>query len=437
MTMRAIAVHAAVRRLTGKGYHRPLMRIRALLFVLLFAACRTVTPPPPVPVTAPVPVEAARALMQRADVARAMAAVDAERDAIVAEWRTLTEIPAPSGQEAKRADFVEKLLREYGLADVHRDAKGNVMGTRRGTGGGKRLVLDAHLDTVFAVETNVTTRIEDGKLFAPGVGDNTRNVEALLAMIRAMNAAGVETRGDLTFLFTVEEETSFGGIDRFLADHAQNIDCFIALDGGYSGFTYGGTGIYWHRYHVIGAGGHTRSSTPPHSATLPVARAIERIYALQLPQSAWLNIGMLGGADVFNAKAADAWMSVDLRSTVDADLHRLDEEIQRIVREEAERLDMTWKRDVVSTEEPANMPGHRESEMVRTAEAVFRAFGFDPTITNTASNHTTAALHAKVPAIGMGTAPCSGAHGLTENCEIEPIFVGIKRLIVLAVSLSE
>jgi len=414
------------------------MRIRTVLFVILFAGCRSVAPPPPpVPVSPAVPVEAARALMQRTDIARALAAVEADRDAIVAEWRTLTEIPAPSGQEAKRAELVEKLLREYGLADVHRDAKGNVMGTRRGTGGGKRVVLDAHLDTVFAVETNVTTRIENGKLFAPGVGDNTRNVEALLAMIRAMNAGGVEMRGDLIFLFTVEEETNFGGIDRFLADHAGSIDRFIALDGGYGGFTYGGTGIYWHRYHVLGPGGHTRSSTPPHSATLPVARAIERIYALPLPRSSWLNVGMLGGADVFNAKAADAWLSVDLRSTVEADLHRLDAEVQRIVREEAERLGMTWKRDVVSTEEPASLPGHRESEMVLKAEAVFRAFGFDPTITNTASNHTSAALHAKVPAIGMGTAPCEGAHGLSENCEIEPIFTGIKRLIVLGVSLAE
>ena len=378
-----------------------------------------------------------KALTQRDDVARALASVDRDRDAIIAQWRALTEIPAPSGHEAKRADFVEALLREYGLTDVHRDAAGNVMGTRKGTGGGPRVVFDAHLDTVFAFGTDVTTRIENGKLYAPGIGDNTRNVIALLAMIRAMNDAGLQTKGDLTFLFTVEEETNFRGADQFLKDHRGAIDRFVALDGGYNNFTYGGTGIYWHRYHILGAGGHTRSETPPYSATLPLARAIQRIYALNPAPPSWINIGMLGGADVFNAKAADAWLSVDLRSTNQIELKRLDETIQKIVAEEAAREGMTTKRDVVSIEEVASLPGHRQSPMVAIAEAVFRAFGFDPEITGTAANHTSAALRAGIPAIGMGTAPCEGAHALEENCEIEPIFTGIKRTIALGVALSE
>ncbi len=377
-----------------------------------------------------------KALTQREDFTRASASVDRDRDAIIAQWRALTEIPAPSGHEAQRAEYVENLLKQYGLTDVHRDAVGNVMGTRKGTGGGKHVVFDAHLDTVFALGTNVTTRIENGKLYAPGVGDNTRNVIALLAMIRAMNDAGLQTKGDLTFLFTVEEETNFRGADQFLTDHRGKIDRFVALDGGYRNFTYGGTGIYWHRYHIIGPGGHTRSDTPPYSATLPVARAIERIYALKLPE-AYINIGMLGGAEVFNAKAADAWMSVDLRSIDQAELKRLDQVIQQIVAEEAKRVGMTMKRDVVSTEEVASLPGHRNSEMVAIAEGIYRAFGFEPEITPTAANHTSAALRAGVPAIGMGLAPCESAHALEENCEIEPLFTGIKRTMALGVALSE
>lgn len=375
--------------------------------------------------------------MERADVVRATASVDGDRDAILAQWRTFTEIPAPSGKEAKRAELVESLLRQYGLSEVHRDAVGNVMGTRKGTGGGPHVVFDAHLDTVFDLETNVTTRIEGGRLFAPGVGDNTRNVIALLATIRAMNQAGLQTKGDVTFLFTVEEETSFRGADQFLTDHRGKIDRFVALDGGYTNFTYGGVGIYWHRYHILGAGGHTRSATPPYSATLPLARAIQRIYKLKVPPSTWINVGMLGGADVFNAKAADAWLSIDLRSTNQEALQRLDQSIQRIVTEEATRQKMTMRRDLVSVEEVASLPGHRNSAMVLTAEAVYRAFGFDPEITDTASNHTGAALRAGIPAIGMGTAPCERAHAVEENCEIEPIYAGIKRTIALAVALSE
>jgi acetylornithine deacetylase/succinyl-diaminopimelate desuccinylase-like protein len=146
---------------------------------------------------------------------------------------------------------------------------------------------------------------------------------------------------------------------------------------------------------------------------------------------------MLGAGDVFNAKARDAWFSMDLRSNDEPTLKRLESEIDRIVQEEAARAGMTMRRDVESTEEVASLPGHRTSEMVRTTEAVWRAFGFDPPITDTASNHTSAALRAGIPAIGTGTGPCEGSHGLEEHCEIEPIFTGTKRNIVLAVALAD
>ncbi len=381
-------------------------------------------------------VTAARAVMERTDVVAAMAFVDRDRDAIIAEWRALSEIPAPSGQEAARAARIVELLRDSGLI-IERDAAGNVIATRKGTGGGKHVVFDAHLDTVFPATTNLTTRVENGTIFGPGVGDATRNVAALLAMVRAMNAGSVVTRGDVTFLFTVEEETSFRGIDQFIADRGKSVDRFVALDGGYTGFTYGGIGIYWDRYHFIGPGGHTRSAAPPHSATLPLARALQRIYSMRIPGNAWMNIGMLGGADVFNAKAADAWMSVDLRSSDPETLHRLDARVESIAREEARRYGMELRREDVSKSEPAMMAGHRTSDMVLATEGVWRAFGFDPSITNTASNHTSPAILAGIPAIGTGTAPCRGGHSEDESCEIEPIFTGIKRNIVLAVKLSE
>jgi acetylornithine deacetylase/succinyl-diaminopimelate desuccinylase-like protein len=377
-----------------------------------------------------------RALMERADVAAAQLYVDSERERILTEWRAITEIPAPSGHEEERAAYVEQQLLGSGL-EVSRDAAGNVIAVRKGTGGGKHVVFDAHLDTVFALGTNVTTRLENGVLYAPGVGDNTRNVVALLAMIRAMNAANVETRGDVTFVFSTEEETTFKGVKQFLADRGASIDHFVALDGGYGAFTYGGIGIYWDRYHFIGPGGHTRSRNPPYSATLPLSRALQRLYALRIPGGAWLNVGMLGGADVFNAKAADAWMSVDVRSN-DADtLHRLDAEVERIVREEAARDGMTYRREVVSKSEVAKLPGHRHSPMVLTAEALYRAFGFDPEISDTASNHASVAILAGVPAISTGVAPCGKSHSIDEVCEVEGIYRGIQRNIVLAVALAE
>lgn len=383
--------------------------------------------------------ERVRGLLARSDVRAAFADVERNRERILKEWIAITEINAPSGKEAERAAFIEQLLRGYGSLQVSRDPAGNVVATRKGTGGGPTVVIDAHMDTVFQEGLKIKAEVRDGRVYAPGVGDDTRNVEAMLAAVRALDAAKLKTKGDIIFLFTVEEETSFRGVDEFVKANKGRIDQYIALDGGYDGFTYGGIGINWYKHHFIGPGGHTRSSTPPYSATLPMARAIERIYQLQLPQSvpANLNIGMLGGADVVNAKAADAWFTVDLRSTSNEVIADLEKKIAAIVKEEAERERMTARTELMSATPAAQIPGHRESVLVKTAEAVHYAMGFKPSITISGSNNGNVALLAGIPAISTGAGPCSNSHALTEHCEIEPLYKGIQKVILLLVATAE
>ncbi|HJR06954.1 MAG TPA: M20/M25/M40 family metallo-hydrolase [Pyrinomonadaceae bacterium] len=410
---------------------RNLVRLVALFF-LSVALC-------PSEGRAQMTLEQAKALMNRPAVKAAFAFVDRDRAPTLDEWRAITEINAPSGKERTRAEYIEKLLRSYKLSNIHYDATGNLIAERKGTSGAPRVVFDAHLDTVFQEGLKIKTVIRDGKIYAPGVGDDTRNIEAMLAMIRALDAAHIKTRGDLVFVFTVEEETALRGAEEYVKENKSQIDHYIALDGGYEGFTYGGIGINWYKHHFIGPGGHTRSRTPPYSAALPVARAIARIYELEVPRnpSSNLNVGMLGGSEVVNAKAADAWFTVDLRSTDNAVIADLEKKIEAIIQEEAKRAGMTVKTEVISTSPSAQIPNHRQSPLVRTAEAVHLALGFEnPPITITGSNNSSAALLAGISSISTGAGPCGDSHAITEYCEIEPLYKGIKKLILLGVALT-
>lgn len=388
--------------------------------------------------TVPEYIEQVQALANRANVTAANDYIDRQRENILREWIAITEINAPSGHERERAKYIENLLRKYRLDDVHYDSVGNLIAVRKGTGGGPVIVFDAHLDTVFQPGLKIKATVRDGKVFAPGVGDDTRNIEALLAMIRALNDAKIKTKGDLVFVFTVEEETTMNGAETYVAQNKGKIDQYIALDGGYEGFTYAGIGINWYRHHFIGPGGHTRSRTPPYSGTLPLARAIDRISQLRVPTnpSSNLNIGMLGGSEVVNAKASDAWFTLDLRSTSNDVLGTLEKQIQMILNEEATRCGMTVKTDVISASAAATIPGHRESYLVRISEAVHRVMGFDPPITNAGSNNSSAALREGVSSISTGAGPCEGSHSLAENCEIEPLYKGIKKILLLGVALA-
>jgi hypothetical protein len=56
----------------------------------------------------------------------------------------------------------------------------------------------------------------------------------------------------------------------------------------------------------------------------------------------------------------------------------LEKQIQNILNEEASRTGMKVKTDVISKSPAAVIPGHRESYLVRMAEAVHRAAGFNP-----------------------------------------------------------
>lgn len=406
-------------------------RIVLLLFVLVIS----------VPVLGQTPAEYAdqvKAVQNDARVKAATDHIDKDRDQILREWIAITEINAPSEHEQERAKYIEGLLRKYKLQDVRYDAAGNLIAVRKGSGGGPVIVFDAHLDTVFQPGLNIKATVRDGRVYAPGVGDDTRNIEALLATFRALEVANLKTKGDLIFVFTVEEESSLRGAEEFVKENKSKIDHYIALDGGYEGFTYAGIGINWYRHHFIGPGGHTRSRTPPYSASLPLARAITRIYDLKVPTnpSSNLNIGMLGGSEVVNAKAADAWFTVDLRSTDNDVVADLEKKITAILEEEARRADMTVKTEVISTSKAAVIPGHRESHLVKVAEAVHRAMGFNPSITNTGSNNSSAALLAGISSISTGAGPCNDSHALTENCEIEPLYKGIKKILLLAVALA-
>ncbi len=364
--------------------------------------------------------------------------IDRNRESILREWIAITEINAPSGHEQERAKYIEKLLRKYKLQDIRYDSVGNLIAVRKGTGGGPVVVFDAHLDTVFQPGLKIKATVRDGKVYAPGVGDDTRNIEALLATIRALDAANIKTKGDLIFVFTTEEESNMNGAEHFVREHKGKVDYYIALDGGYEGFTYAGIGITWYRHHFIGPGGHTRSRTPPYSASLPVARAISRIYELKVPNNppSHINIGMLSGSEVVNAKAADAWFTVDLRSTSNEMIAELEKQIAAILEREARRSGMNVKTDVISSSPAAVIPGHRESHLVKISEAVHRAMGFDPPITPTGSNNSSAALLMGIPSISTGAGPCSDSHALTENCEIEPFYKGIKKILLLELALA-
>src|SRR5206468_8163487 len=148
-----------------------------------------------------------QAIVDNAKVKAALEAIKADDAATFAEQKRITEIPAPPFKEKVRAEYFLKRMQELGFKDASIDAEGNVIALRKGSGGGRpKLVVSAHLDTVFPEGTDVTVKEKDGVILAPGIGDDSRGLAALLSLIQAMNANDLKTVGDVLLVGTVGEE---------------------------------------------------------------------------------------------------------------------------------------------------------------------------------------------------------------------------------------
>ena len=116
-----------------------------------------------------------------------------------------TEIEAPPfGEQARAAAFLAR-LKALGLPDAYVDAEGNVVGLRRGrpTATGHevpRLVVTAHLDTVFPAGTDVRVKARGDRLYAPGISDDARGLAVLLSWLKVLEDRRLRTVGDLLFV---------------------------------------------------------------------------------------------------------------------------------------------------------------------------------------------------------------------------------------------
>ena len=201
------------------------------------------------------------ALLARTSVQGAMDHIEETDEQTIRDLIELTQIPAPPFMEQVRGERFSEMLVELGIDSVYTDTEGNVVGLRRGRNPDAGvLALTGHLDTVFPEGTDVQVRISGDTLRAPGIADDTRGLATLLAVLRAMNAADLETEQDVLFIGTVGEEGlgDLRGVKHLFRDGGPRIDAFISVDGtGSDGITSMGLGSHRYRVTYKGPGGHS------------------------------------------------------------------------------------------------------------------------------------------------------------------------------------
>lgn len=377
-------------------------------------------------------------LMQDAAVAEAMAWVDAHADQVADEAIRICEIPAPTFDEGERAKYVRGRFEALGLEDVTIDAAGNVRGRRPGTGAGPGLAMAAHLDTVFPRETNVKVRREGSCLLAPGIGDNSVAIAALLAMVEALNAAGVKTGGDLYLASNTCEEGlgDLKGMRAFMADVKDRVAAAIAVEGmKVNRIIHVAVGS--RRYKVIytARGGHSWGHFGSPSAIHILGRAIADISRLEVltdPKTTY-NVGVIHGGTTVNTIAAEADMLVDMRSIDAGSLATLEKRVLDIVERSAREGDGQVKLELVGDRPAGAIPA--DHPVVQTCLAVHQALGLT-TFTEPGSTDHNVPLSMGLPGVCISITEGENEHRLDEYIETGPIPTGVKNILLAAVALT-
>ena len=87
------------------------------------------------------------------------------------------------------------------------DRAGHLVARHVGSRKGKKLLLIAHLDTVFEPDSPFQRWVRDGdRAHGPGSGDDKGGIAVIVAALRAMKAAGTLRQANITVFMTGDEE---------------------------------------------------------------------------------------------------------------------------------------------------------------------------------------------------------------------------------------
>jgi acetylornithine deacetylase/succinyl-diaminopimelate desuccinylase-like protein len=363
-------------------------------------------------------LETVRAAMATPQLTAALAYVEemqAEPADILQEWIGLCNAYGPSGDEIYRANHIKKLFQIYGLENVHIDAQLNVIGIRPGTGGAPKVVLTAHHDAVALWDRDqpIEAFIADDRVWCPSAGDDLLGVVQMIGVVRAMNAANLQTKGDLWLVAFTGEETTFRGAQGFArGNYPHNLDwrrgdVIAELHGsGGGGVSTGSQPMIAHAQmyvftpferQIAGEPGADRRWRP-HSVDA-LARMIVRIReevadsrpdcqrCENMAEAAdfYLNMAMVEGMAIRNTPGSESSIQFDIRAPTTARLRQGFDQIMKIAGEVCGEIDgcrysfevnqLLGREDEIPGWDKVNNPGARMIAAAGTA-----LYGGTPTI---------------------------------------------------------
>ena len=233
--------------------------------------------------------------------------------------KTLAQIPAPSHHEEKRVEFCTQWLRDNGVENIHVDEAQNVICSFGVTEDNPLIMFGAHSDVVFPDTDPLPLREENGRLYCPGVGDDTASAVTLLLAAKYIteNHLLPSDCGLLIVINAAEEGLgNLKGIRKLMETYGSRVREFISFDARIGGSVDTAVGSRRFKIEVDTEGGHSYSKFGNRNAIAYLASLIDTLYTMKVPEGGrtTYNVGTISGGTSVNTIAQHAEMLYEFRS---------------------------------------------------------------------------------------------------------------------------
>lgn len=231
-------------------------------------------------------------------------AVESHRQEALELLQTLVRTPSLEGDEKKCQEIVAEKMRSMNLevdiwdppdeelkahpayvpVEFSYQNRPNVVGTCRGSGDGRSLILNGHVDVVPTGPEETWTRspwsghFEDGKVYGRGSADMKGGVVSNLLAFQALQTTRIGLKGDLIIESVVDEEAGGNGTLACILRGYQGDACIFTEPSGLSSMGISNRGAQYFRITVPGQGGGTEYW---HDLVNPIAKAMEIYQAIE------------------------------------------------------------------------------------------------------------------------------------------------------------
>ncbi len=341
----------------------------------------------------------------------------------------LAVIPAPSNFEEKRAEFVLNWLHANGAKDAYIDEVQNVILPIGCDGDRPIVVYMAHSDVVFPDTDALPLRVEDGKIFCPGVGDDTANAVALMAVMEYLANASLRAKEGVLLVINSGEEGlgNLRGSREIMRKFGSRVREFVTFDGYAESYADRAVGSMRYKITVRTEGGHSWSKFGNRNAIAAMSELVVKLYSAEVPAEGrtTFNVGGISGGTSVNTIAQSCELLYEFRSDTAANLRYMKAYFESVIAEfratglELE-VELIGERPCGEDVDETAM----KALCARSEAAILACCGLTPSA-RASSTDCNIPLSMGIPSVCVGAVRGGGAHTREEYVEIDSLVPGI------------